>query len=119
MVYGIGQCGFALMLFLNALMGDVEIVAFCDRKAGNITEFFGYKVISVFELLKDYGDVIVIVTPVAQKAKDEIVSSLAHGGLSRGQIIENVPFDLWALRGQYFDEVINLRGVKSLLTWDV
>lgn len=29
-VYGIGQCGFALIHFLNTLMKDVEIAAFCD-----------------------------------------------------------------------------------------
>lgn len=67
------------------------------------------------ELLKDYRDAVTIVTLVAQKVKNEIVSSLVYGGFSRGQIIENVPFDLWTLRGQYFDEVINLRGVKSSL----
>ncbi len=66
-------------------------------------------------LLKDYGNAVTIVTSVAQKVKNEIVSSLVYGGFSRGQIIENVPFDLWALRGQYFDEAINLRGVKSSL----
>lgn len=50
-------------------------------------------------LLKDYGNAVTIVTSVAQKVKNEIVSSLVYGGFSRGQIIENVPFDLWALRG--------------------
>lgn len=115
-VYGIGHCGFVLMHFIHTLMEDVEIVAFCDCKAASVTEFFGHKVISVSELLRDYNDTYVIVTPMAQKVKKEILSSLVEGGFSRGQIMENIPFDLWALRGQYFDEeVISLWGGETFI----
>lgn len=107
-IYGIGNCGFVTLALLQSEMQDIDLVAFCDRTADTVREFCGYKVVKAEEIIKNYEDTVVLITPVDVKVKREIIFELLEKGLNKNQIIEKVPFDDWVIREQYFDDVIAL-----------
>lgn len=107
-VYGIGNCGFVTLALFTSAMRDIEVVAFCDRMAANISDFHGYRVIDIEELATNYKEAVVLVTPVEEKAKGEIISTLIKKGFNKSQIIEKVPFHDYDLRGQYFYDIVQL-----------
>ena len=54
-------------------MQDIELIAFCDKVVGQVTEFHGYRVIRVEDIVRDYGDAAVLITPVNENLKKEII----------------------------------------------
>lgn len=104
-VYGKGNCGFVTLALFTSAMKDMDVVAFCDRNTGG-GEFYGYKLVDIEELAKNYKDTVILVTPVEERTKNEIISNLIRRGFNSDQIIEKVPFRDYVLRGQYFDEVM-------------
>lgn len=107
-VYGIGNCGLVTLALLCSQMQDIELIAFCDKVVGQVTEFHGYRVIRVEDIVRDYGDAAVLITPVNEKLKKEIIYTLIENGVNKNQIVEELPFDDWVIREQYFDKVITL-----------
>lgn len=119
-IYGIGQGGFAALALFNSVLKDADLQAFCDQKASMLSEYQGYKVISLEKLVKDYSTAIVLITPAAEQVRNEIINELISKGFDRNCIVEQIPVDLWTIRGQYFDDVLALGGgVKHLLMWGV
>lgn len=107
-IYGIGECGLVTLALFTSALKDVELAAFCDRHAVDISDFHGYRVIDIEELTANYKDVVVIVTPVWEKYKSEIISDLISRGFDTDQIIERVPFNDYDFRGEYFCDVVQL-----------
>lgn len=107
-IYGIGNCGFVTLALFSSVLRDLEVKAFCDKQADKVPQFHGYKVISMNELANEHKDIVVLVTPVKEKMKKEIIEGLMETGLSKEHIIEKLPFDDWKIKGQYFDEIMLL-----------
>lgn len=114
-IYGAGQCGFVTMSLLHSVMKNIKLVAFCDKKARVSTRFFGYKILNIEELVQNYRDAIIIVTPVEKSVRNDIVSQLVDNGISKDHIISELPFDFWKIRGQYFDEVVQFNDKEVFI----
>lgn len=103
-IYGVGNCGFVTLALFTSALKDIEVV-FCDSNASS-GEFYGHKLVDMEELEKDYKDAVILVTPVDEGVKDDIITNLIRRGFDSDLIIEKVPFRDNVLRGQYFDEVL-------------
>lgn len=114
-IYGIGNCGFVTLALLCSEMQDVNLVAFCDKAAGKVPEFYGYKVIKVEEIAGGYGDAVILVTPVDENVKKDIICELTEKGVNKDQIIGELPFNDWVIREQYFDRVIGLERGETFI----
>ncbi len=106
-VYGIGNCGFVCLSWFTSVLKEIKVEAFCDRKSDRISEFYGYPVVKVDDLLDDYADCGILVTPVNKVVRREIVNSLIKKGIAQDRIME-LPFSDCTIRGQYFDELVPL-----------
>lgn len=104
-IYGKGNCGFVTLALFTSAMKYIDVVAFCDRNTSG-GQFYGYKLVDIDELARNYKDTVILVTPVEERVKDEIISNLVKKGFNLDQIIEKVPFRDYVLRGEYFDEVM-------------
>lgn len=62
-------------------------------------------------MLSDYGDAVALITPDADRVKYEIKSELINKGFDKASIVEQLPINLWTIRGQYFDDVLALGGI--------
>lgn len=107
-IYGIGNCGFVTLALFCSEMKDADLVAVCDRSAAKGSEFYGYTVIKAEDIMEQYEDAAVLITPVDENAKKEIKHELIEKGVNKAQIIEELPFDDRIIREQYFDKVITL-----------
>lgn len=106
-VYGIGNCGFVCLSWFTSVLKEIKVEAFCDRKADRISEFYGYPVVKIEDLVDKYADCSVLITPVNKKMRKEIVDALHEKGIVPERILE-LPFSDCTIRGEYFDELIPL-----------
>lgn len=114
-IYGIGNCGFVTLALFCSEMKDVNLVGFCDKMADKVSQFYGYPVMKTEDIAKGYEDAFVLITPVEEKAKKEIKCELIEKGVSESQIIEELSFEDWVIREQYFDEVIVLEENETFV----
>ena len=114
-IYGIGNCGFATLALFCSEMKGVDLVGFCDKMADKVSEFYGYTVMKTEDITKDYKDAIVLITPIEENAKKEIKCELIEKGVGESQIIEELPFEDWVIREQYFDEVVALKKGETFV----
>jgi len=113
-IYGIGLYGkYFTILFKNNMFDKIDVVAFCDRKADKVNEFFGYKVINKETLVRDYSDCAVLITAV--DGAKEIFDGLISLGFNKENIIilNSALFDNNPL--QYFDKVVKLKNNEVFL----
>lgn len=114
-IYGIGNCGFVTLALFCSELQDADLVAFCDKKANTVSEFYGHTVLRAEDIAKSYEDAVVLITPVEESVKKQIIHELIEKGVNKAQIIEELPFDDWLIREQYFDEVIVLEKGETFI----
>lgn len=114
-IYGIGNCGLVTLALFCSEMQDADLVAFCDKAAGKVSQFYGYTVLKAEDIISDYQDAIVLISPVEKKVKKEIIRELLENGVNRAQIIDELPFADGVIREQYFDDIIVLEKGETFI----
>lgn len=99
-LYGAGYYGKLYKDLFSEFIPNLKIEAFCDKRAGELNEFEGYKVIDIDTLIDEYKDCLVFITPFANPGK-EIYDMLLEKGCNKENIIH--------IHAQiYFDDFVHL-----------
>lgn len=97
-VYGFGLFGKLYKDMFEKFMPEVKIKAICDKRAEELNEIDGYKVIDLDTLVSNYSDCTIFITPIANVGR-EIYELLIEKGFTKDKLIHIHSY-------QYFDEFI-------------